>query len=359
MAITQLHSQRIQDAPQSADLARQAIINSNFEIWQLATSFTPSSGDITSDRWLALYDADGGTLPTDTISRQNLTAGDIDKSYRFYRLNVDGAGSGFGNDAYYQVIQRVEGGTRFLAGAGKTVTVSFWAKSDIVGKELGISLIQNYGTGGSPSSAETITGDSWTLTSSWTQYSYTFTLNTLSGKTLGTSINDYLELKFWYMWGSNNAATVGAGGAEDFGGSGNIDIAQVQMCSGTEILPYEPKGYDTDQEECLRYLYAMRGQGGIYYESAFARSTTNTVAIISYPKILRTNPTFTANGIGTDYNVIYKTSSTNPTAAPTNLGSTRFSSYVSFTTSAVLTAGEGTQLLAATTGAGLIWNAEL
>jgi hypothetical protein len=150
------------------------------------------------------------------------------------------------------MIQYIENGTRNLCGNGKSLTLSFWARSSITDKTLGIYLSQEYGSGGSPSSDEFLTGTQLTLTSSWTKYEYTFTTNTLSGKTFGTNYDDAVGVFFQHMAGSTYSAYSG-GSAYDFGGSGNIDIAQVQLCAGSEVLPFEPKSFGDELQACQRY----------------------------------------------------------------------------------------------------------
>lgn len=282
-------------------MPRQAIMNGNFDIWQRGTSFTPASTDYMADRWRSGYDADGGTLPTDTITRQSLTPGDITNSFYYMRLNVDGAGSGFGTDALYTYQQPIEFGTRFLCGASKTVTLSFWAKSDITDKKLGFNLWQLYGTGGTPSSAEAINGDNVTLTSTWTKYTHTFTTNTLASKTFGTDNNDQLRVDFSFMWGATRGAYVNSSGtAEDFGGSGNIDIAQVQLCAGSVALPFQPKSYAQELQDCQRYCEVLGGSGSPGYSErdymgmGYMADTDTGIFTYTFKQVKRTAPTITA-----------------------------------------------------------------
>ena len=62
-----------------------------------------------------------------------MTPGAIDGAKYFYRINANGTGSGFGNGAYYiTILQQIENGLRLLG--GKTVTVSFYIRSDIAGR---------------------------------------------------------------------------------------------------------------------------------------------------------------------------------------------------------------------------------
>jgi hypothetical protein len=122
-------------------------------------------------------------------------------SFYYYRITPSAAGSAYGANSLQWLSQRIEHGTRFLCGAGKKVTISFVANSNISGKKLGVWIRQNYGTGGSPSAAEVINGSSVSLTSSLTRYTFTFNLNTLSGKSFGTNDDDFLEIAISYQWG--------------------------------------------------------------------------------------------------------------------------------------------------------------
>lgn len=241
--------------PYPAFLSRQAIINGNFDVWQRGTSFTnPVDTTFLADRWQYRVNADSGTLPTSIIcGTQPLTSGDIPNSYSFYRISPNGSGTSLGANSSQFTSQKIENGTRLLCGAGKKVTVSFWAKSSIVGKKIGVQTFQYYGTGGSPTAGEILSGTNWTLTSTWTKYSFTFTTNTLVGKVFGTNNDDYLRLGLYTMWGSTTATQVGAVGAETFVGAGNIDIAQVQVNAGDQSLPFQPKSFSDELALCQRY----------------------------------------------------------------------------------------------------------
>lgn len=246
------------------NICRQAIINGNFDVWQRGTNFAnPTIGTYTADRWVIGQTAAGGTHPTIAISRQSLSPGDIAGASYFYRTNVNGAGSSYGATAEYSISQKIEFGTRMLAGAGRKVTVSFWARSSISGKKIGVNLHQSYGTGGTPSALEVINGQNWTLTSNWTKYTATFTLNTLTGKILGTDNNDYLLAAITEMWGVSTGVRVGASTAETFVGAGNIDIAQVQVSAGDAALPFQPSSFAEELQLCQRY-----------YQKSFKPSTT-------------------------------------------------------------------------------------
>ncbi len=245
------------------DMQRQSIINGNFDIWQRGTSrddTTAQSHVFLADRWSWINDANGGSLPGHIIhSRQALTSGDLFKAFYFYRIAPNGAGSSLGNSSYAILRQRIEFGTRYLCGNGKKVTVSFWARSSIAGKRVGVSLQQYYGSGGAPSASETLVGQIINLTSSWAKYTVTFTTNTLSGKTFGTDNNDYLTLQLFVSWGTTIATSDFGGGTAEGYGNGNIDIAQVQVNSGEIALPYLLKTVNRELLDSMRYYQTNRG----------------------------------------------------------------------------------------------------
>lgn len=236
-------------------MARNAIINGNFDIWQRGTSWTNPTGIVFfADRWLYSGNPDGGTPPSLTYSRLQITSGELPNSFYALRVTTDGAGSSFGPNAEYGIFQRIEHGTRYLCGNGKKVTISFYARSSIANKKIGVGLKQRYGTGGSPSTENIISGTVFTLTPSWAKYTVTFTTASLSGKTFGTNNDDYLQLGIYFVWGSSAGNTFfNTSTTETFGGAGTIDIAQVQLCAGDVALPFQPRSVAEELALCQRY----------------------------------------------------------------------------------------------------------
>lgn len=265
------------------------LINGNFDVWTRGTSFTnPTSGVYLADRWVAQFNFDGGTSPSIVHSRQLLTSGDIPGASWFSRINTDGAGSAFGVNAEYPVRQKIENGTIYLCGANKKVTVSFWARSSIANKKIGIRIIQRYGTGGSPSANELINGTNFTLTSTWTKYSYTFTTNTLVGKSFGTNNDDVLDVTFGYMWGSTFSSNFGATTQETFIGAGNIDISQIQVNAGDQAIPFQPKDPEDETRKSLRYSWIP--QTNSVFVRMVSAGANAMIFNVPIPVQLRTNP---------------------------------------------------------------------
>jgi hypothetical protein len=335
------------DNGQVNSLNQQAIINGNFDVWQRGTSGATPDFVITfmADRWSDYPFRDGGTLPTLTRSRQLLTSGDIPNAFYYSRLATDGAGTSLGNNSQNRYSQTIEHGTRLLCGNGKKVTLSFWARSSIANKKIQPVIIQNYGSGGSPSSAEFIVSDLTTLTSTWTKYTYTFTTNTLVGKTFGTDNDDLLQVAIYYQWGSTRATSVGLTGTETYVGAGNIDIAQVQLNAGEVALPFQPKSYGEELRACQRYFHrhnAVSNYGS--FTNGFHRSTTESRCVYRYPVEMRANPTITTNG---NLAVWQTTTAIAVTGVSIVAGSNnRHAGELGCTVASGLTAGQGTQFSA-------------
>lgn len=283
-------------------MSRQAIMNGNFDIWQRGTSVgivTDSLAYFLADRWYDNENDDGGTKPTLTRSREVLASGAIFNSFYHTRLTFDGAGTSLGANSFHYYNQKIEHGTRNLCGDGKTVTISFWARSDVADKRISITLVQNYGSGGSPTSDELILGTPITLTSTWTQYTATYTTNTLSGKTFGTAYDDYLRIMVAHQWGATQGNTYVQASvtAEDYGGAGYIDIAQVQLCAGSVALPFQPKSYAQELADCQRYYFSLLYGGTGVVGSGINTGTTGAFVLVPTPVTMRTTPTVSVNAI--------------------------------------------------------------
>lgn len=288
-------------------MSRQAIINGNFDVWQRGTSFAASGGGsapYTADRWRVI--ADGTTTyPTITISRQVLDSGTIPNSFYYLRLNTSGTGISLGANSYYFIRNYIENGLRYLCGQDKKVTVSFWARSDIPNKRIGFYLAESFGTGGSPSVGDNPKGKAFTLTTSWKKYTATInslssTTYTLVGKTFGTNNDDCLGLNIIYQWGSNVAGFVGETTAETFGGAGNIDIAQVQLCADEVTLPFQPKSFEEELRACMRYYERWEHNPAINFRfnlgSANYISSTELRALLNFKVEKRIPPTISQGG---------------------------------------------------------------
>jgi hypothetical protein len=171
-------------APYAA--GKNKIINGDFEVWQRGTSFTTPSYAYTADRWT--MDAATAFATSITVSRQTFTPGTAPvagyEGEYFFRLVYTKAAS----QTAQWVKQRIED-VRQLA--GQTATISFWAKCD-ASRSIGVSFDQNFGSGGS-GTVSTSAGTA-SATTAWQRFSFTVSIPSVAGKTIGTS--SFLELVF-------------------------------------------------------------------------------------------------------------------------------------------------------------------
>lgn len=252
---------------------KNAIINGNFDIWQRGTSNSTTALGTTllADRWA--HESAGSAINL-TLSRQAHTLGQTDvpgEPAYFSRIDVTAATSLTKN----RYRQRIEGVRSY---AGQTVTVSWYMKADAA-RNVTPSLVQNFGTGGSPSSAVTTAGTAIDLTTSWQKFTQTFTVPGISGKTLGSSNDDYLELRF------DLPAAVST-----------IDIDQVQIEAGSVATDFERRHIAQELALCQRYYTAATGFAMLF--SGNVTSGGDYYALTQFPVGMRAAPTATVTSAG-------------------------------------------------------------
>jgi hypothetical protein len=259
-------------------VGKNKIINGDFGVWQRGTSFSnPASGSFTADRWSVVWD---GTGATRTVSQQAFTPGSAPvagyEGRYFYRFAQSVAGSG----GTYNLFQnRMEDVRTF---AGQTVTISFWAKAAANTNLVKLNWEQDYGTGGSPSGTTSFDLSTGTisLTTSWQRFSYTVSIPSIDGKTLGTTTTGYAGLRIWLP--TNSTFTV------DFWG--------VQVEAGSVVTPFQT-ATGTIQGElaaCQRYYVRFNSSASFPYAlftlGAGTGSSTNCVGWTSLPVEMRIVP---------------------------------------------------------------------
>lgn len=231
------------DVSGSGLMFRNKLINGGFDIWQRGTSQT-TSGYGSDDRWL-----NGHAGSTKTSSRQTFTLGQTDvpgNPTYFARTVVTLAGSPATSD-YVLKRQNIE---YVKTLAGQTATLSFWAKADAP-KNMAVEFCQVFGTGGSPSAQiNSISVTTFALTSSWKYFTATVNLPSISGKTLGTNGDDYVQMNFWLSAGADFNSRNNSVGQQ----AGTFDMANVQLEAGPQATPFEQRPVSTELSLCERYF---------------------------------------------------------------------------------------------------------
>ena len=249
---------------------KNKFINGDFSNWQRGTSFTLTTATDTfcADRFMfAAY----GTSTAGTVTRQAFTPGTApvagyEGSY-FARL------TNFATATAWQIRQRIENVQTF---AGQTVTFSFWAKSGTaITNTLNVELIQYYGASGS-GTLTTAISSSGSITTSWARYSYTVTVPSLAGKTLGA--NSYADFNVYQTSGVTNANTIDTWGWQVEAGS---VATAFQTATGT---------IQGELSACQRYYWRFGADATYPYAgfgSGSAASTTQATIICQNPVPMR------------------------------------------------------------------------
>ena len=254
---------------------RNKIINGNFDVWQYGTSFTASG--FTADRW---HLTNIGTSSTFTQQVFTLGQTDVPDNPANYVRGVVSSVTGAGNTSVLK--QKIENVRTFQ---GQTVTLSFYAKADAV-KNIAVDLYQNFGTSGSPSTSVYITPQKFALSTTWTKYTKTFTIPSITGKTLGTDNNDFLQLSFWLDAGSDFNSRTDTLGHQ----SGTFEFAQVQLESGSSATDFEHKSIGETIQDCKRYYIKDLKIGGGGYATGSGQ-TARAMTSCTFPVEMRASPT--------------------------------------------------------------------
>ena len=268
---------------------RNYIINGDFSIAQRATSASSVAGQYVSlDRWKTW----AGSAAT-VFSKQDHTVGQTDvPQASFYARAVVSANSASG--AYSTINHHIE---NVLLSNSQQMTLSFYAKASSAGLKIAIEPIQNFGTGGSPSSRVLGTGSQLstkTLTTSWARYTHTFTFGSVSGKTIGTAADSSsFEIGFWLSAGSDFNARTGSIGNQ----AGTFEISHVQLENGPTATPFENLSQSETLLLCQRYY--NKGGDSYTYGAVFSCNTnSNAYSWVRYPVQMRASPSVSLTSTG-------------------------------------------------------------
>lgn len=226
------------------------VLNADFSINQRGFTSTTTNGAYGFDRWHM------AALSGATYSAQTFTPGAAPvtgyEGKNYARLVTSGQ---TGANMYTILRQPIED-VRLIA--GKTVTISFWAKAASGTPRVAVELEQNFGTGGTPSAAVTVNAGQVTLSTSWARYSVTVAVPSLSGKTLGTTDNtSNTMLSLFVSAGTDYNSRTGSLGIQ----SNTFDFWGVQVEHGAVATGFRRNTANLQAElaACQRYFQAFQG----------------------------------------------------------------------------------------------------
>ncbi len=258
------------------------LINSQFKVDQRAASPATVTGASTgwiSDRWKCT----SGTGATNVLTRTAITAGSFAGAPKYkmaWNRSVAGSSTSF-------IHQRIED-VRF--GSGKSVTVAFNAAVSSGTSDITVSLVQCFGTGGSPSADVTTVGATTitVTTSTSTRHTVTISCPSISGKTIGSNEDSYLEVRI------NRASATG---------TGTVDLWEPQCVIGSTAPTYVARNPQQELALCQRYYYQLGPYGASRMMAPIGMAVATTIGRFTLPiPPMRDTPTVTFSS-GTDFRI--------------------------------------------------------
>jgi hypothetical protein len=277
---------------------RNLLINGDMRINQRGVTSGTADGTFCFDRWK--MNNSGGTC---TYTAQTFTPGNVISGYEptSHARIVTSGQSASGHFALFR--QNIEDVRTF---AGQTVTVSFWAKAASGTPKVALELEQNFGTGGSPSSAVTTYAGQVTLSTSWARYSLTVTMPSISGKTIGTTANtSHVLCSLFVSAGSDWNARTGTLGIQ----SNTFDFWGVQAEKGTVATPFEQRPIGTELALCQRYYQAgaTKSTGYAFYNPVGDAALRGENILIAFKVSMRAEPVASITAVSQDNFVLGNT----------------------------------------------------
>jgi hypothetical protein len=313
------------------------VINGGMDIWQRGISFAiPSSTyTYTADRWIGLRFSTGATVSQQTAS--------LDGFQYSARVARDSGNSGLGIIYFGYNLETADS----YKYAGKTVTLSFWAKAgaDFSSASSALSVVWASGTGTNQKQMDGFTGSSSlanssvTLTTLWQRFSFTAAVPSNS-----------TQQGFQF-----NYTPVGTAGVAD-----NFEVVGVQLEFGSIPTNFKRAGGGTIQGElaaCQRYYWLMGSGTASVLGTGLMQSATRMHQPVIFPVTMRIAPSLSATS-GTNY-YNFQTSGDDQFNSLTISTATTQSCYVFNNSEISGTAGQAGTTLTNNASASVAFSAEL
>jgi hypothetical protein len=328
---------------------KNTILNGDFSINQRSFTSTTTTATFGFDRWQ--FQCSDGTV---TYSTQAFTAGTAPvagyEGTNFARIVTTGQTT---STALGELTQKIEN-VRTLA--GQTATVSFWAKAASGTPKIAVEAVQDFGSGGSPSSAVfTVVGSS-TISTAWTRYTITIAIPSISGKTVGTTANtSSLAIRFFVSAGTAYNSRTGSLGIQ----TNTFDIWGVQVEAGSVATAFQTATGTLQGElaACQRYFERWSLETSNMAFAGFNASTTNGYHTWHFHTKKRSEPTISVNA-ATDFSVRIPAGNVTLTAFST-IGTTTDGAWLSSTVASGLGSGDGNFLVNSGVGSFIQASSEL
>tara|TARA_B100001094_G_C18189704_1_gene806276 strand:- start:2386 stop:3738 length:1353 start_codon:yes stop_codon:yes gene_type:complete len=243
---------------------RNEVSNAAFSNWSKGSTFeitTSRSSSIrreTSNDWFVKYsmDRDGTTGSNNPLRVDKwyhpVGQVEVQGNNNFYLQAYNGNVSQ-GNSAHHEIVisQKIP---RVKTLQGKSAVLSFWARGYSAGQKISVGLTQvfgvssgqggdtpfydEFGNGATASYPVYVLGKEVTLPTDWTRQELRYQVPSITGKEIGVSGSNYLELNFYLQAGASAASVKNLPSGISWGGE-TFEISNVQLEQGVELTEFE------------------------------------------------------------------------------------------------------------------------
>lgn len=256
---------------------RQAIDNGDFLVWSMPYPHDLTASGRVADRWFWVTD-------------------DAAFDIRFRPASIWGNSfnvpAEVGADALLLMMMsgRADGTYRYLSqkipdarwGADKVVALSFWlwrgSWHDTAIES--ITLVQNFGVGGSPDVETELANYTVIKPSVWNKYEYTGILPSTDGKTFGAG--HHIELKIHFAVDGDEWVN-------------DTCIGGIQLNIGHRALPFVSKGYEAEKRTCEAYYERIRAEAGSWLTPLHGRGEIPARGVLKYARKVTVPTSITAS----------------------------------------------------------------
>lgn len=231
-------------------------------------------------------------------------------------------------------MQRIED-ARTLQGRSATFSVWLWTASGTASISM-ISLIQSFGTGGSPSAqVQTNVAVNWNLTTVPTRFSVRIDIPSAVGKTFGTNgySTSYIEPVIWLPVGSTfNIVTT----------QWQLEQCSPQAPATGRPTAFEYRGQQAEAARVRRYYETLSGPTSSPYGSGGANSATIAYAVVRWLEPKRVIPSIYLSAASSYY--LWSAATGNVTPSAISATATGTQSTIISATASGMTTGQAVML---------------
>ena len=259
----------IQQIPVSAFYSgkdRQAIDNGDFLVWSMPYPNVLTSSGRVADRWFWVTDDSTFRILFRPASKWSPA----------FKVPAEVGGDAL---ALTSMSGEADGTYRYLSqkipdarwGAGKAVALSFWIWIGSWEETFieSITIVQNFGVGGSPSVETELANYTVVKPRQWNKYEYVGILPSTDGKTFGEG--HHIELRIHFT-------------ANIFGLVNDTCIGGIQLNLGHRALPFVSKGYEAEKRTCEAYYERIRSVNGAWLVPILGRGVDPARGVLRYAR---------------------------------------------------------------------------